>query len=92
MVEEFLIQFKTIFLKCAEWTSSLFDAVGGKGVVLAAFFVVLAVTLLVLPIRGRGIDVSFDDFTKSVINVKRRPKTKEKGLVVSNRRTDVTKH
>lgn len=91
MVEEFLIQFKTIFLKCAGWTSSLFDAVGGKGVVLASFFVVLAITLLVLPIRGRGIDVSFNDFTKSV-TFNRRPRTKEKGLVVSNRRTDVTKH
>lgn len=91
MVEEFLIQFKTIFLKCAEWTSALFDSVGGKGVVLAAFFIVLAITLLVLPIRGRGIDVSFEDFTKSV-TFKRRSRTKEKGLVVSNRRTDVTKH
>lgn len=69
MVEQFLNEFKNVFAKCAEWTAQLIDAVGGGGVVLAAFCIVLAISLLFIPLRGSGLVVGFDsfnDFTKSV--------------------------
>lgn len=59
MVEQFLGEFKNVFAKCAEWTAQLIDAVGGGGVILAAFCVVLAIGLLFLPMRGRMGAVSF---------------------------------
>ena len=46
MVEQILPYFQEIFSACAAWTSSLLDAVGGKGVVLAAFSVVLAIAYI----------------------------------------------
>lgn len=62
MVEQALRLFENIFSKCAEWTGALLDAVGGKGVVLAAFVIVLVIGLLFMPMRGVGFNVSFDDF------------------------------
>lgn len=59
MVEQILPLFEIVFAKCAEWTSMLLDAVGGKGVLLAAFSVVLAISLLFLPMRGRMGATSF---------------------------------
>jgi len=59
MVERVLPLFTEIFSKCASWTSSLLGAVGGKGVLLAAFSLVLAITLLFLPMRGRMGATSF---------------------------------
>lgn len=59
MVEQFLNEFKNVFAKCAEWTAQLIDAVGGGGVVLAAFTVVLAIALLFIPMRGRMGAISF---------------------------------
>lgn len=59
MVEQILPYFEQIFASCAAWTSSLLEAVGGKGVVLAAFSVVLAISLLFLPMRGRMGATSF---------------------------------
>lgn len=65
MVEQILPLFETIFSKCAEWTTKLLDAVGGSGVVLAAFCIVLAISLLFLPMRGRMGAVSFfSDYKK----------------------------
>lgn len=69
MVEQLLPFFENIFSNCAEWTSKLLDAVGGKGVVLAAFCIVLAISLLIIPMRGPGLAHSlegFSDFTKQV--------------------------
>lgn len=63
MVENALSLFKPVFSKCAEWTGVLLGAVGGKGVVLAAFVIVLVIGLLFIPMRGIGMNVSFDDFT-----------------------------
>lgn len=65
MVEQILPYFEEIFASCAAWTSSLLDAVGGKGVVLAAFSIVLAISLLFLPMRGRMGATSFvSDYQK----------------------------
>lgn len=69
MVVDILALFEKVFTKCAEWTDVALGAVGGKGVVLAAFIIVVVVGLLFIPLRGRGFDVSFDDvkdFTRQV--------------------------
>lgn len=63
MTVQALSLFKTIFSKCAEWTTELFDAVGGAGVVTSAFCIVLAIGLLFLPMRGRmGADSFVNDY------------------------------
>lgn len=65
MVEQVLPLFETAFTKCAEWTTELLDAVGGAGVVISAFCIVLAIGLLFLPMRGRMGAVSFfSDYKK----------------------------
>ena len=46
--------FVKVFTKCAEWTDSLFDAVGGTGIVMAAFLIVLVIGLLFAPMRGNA--------------------------------------
>lgn len=92
MVESILPLFESVFLNCVNWTGKLFDAVGGKGVVAVAFCIVLVVSLLLMPIRGRGIEMSFNDFTKSFnVRVPNFKRSKEKGLVVSDRKTGMRK-
>lgn len=59
MVEEILQVAPLIFGQCAAWTQQLFDAVGGTGVVLAAFCICLAIGLLFMPMRGRMGATSF---------------------------------
>lgn len=59
MVEQILPYFKDIFAACAGWTQQLLDRVGGTGVVMAAFCIVLAISLLFLPMRGRMGATSF---------------------------------
>ena len=59
MVERLLPYFKNIFAACAAWTGSLLDAVGGSGIVLAAFIVTLSIGLLFIPMRGRMGATSF---------------------------------
>lgn len=54
MVEYVLVLFESVFLNCVNWTGKLLDAVGGKGVVLAAFTIVLVIGLLFIPMRGNG--------------------------------------
>lgn len=57
---------KTAFTACVVWTTQLFAAIDGSGVVLAAFCITLVVNLLFIPMRGmavwRGMD-SLSDFT-----------------------------
>lgn len=43
-----------VFRYCAMWVDSLLDAVGGSGVVLAAFLIVLVIGLLFIPMRGNA--------------------------------------
>lgn len=43
-----------VFMYCAMWVDSLLDAVGGSGVLLAAFLVVLVIGLLFIPMRGNA--------------------------------------
>ena len=43
-----------VFRQCASWVDLLLDAVGGSGVVMAAFLVVLVIGLLFLPMRGNA--------------------------------------
>lgn len=66
--------FKTVFSECAVWTNQLFDAVGGKGVVISAFILVVIVSLLFIPLRGRTLVVSPGDFMDFTANVTYKPK------------------
>ncbi len=52
---DILILFESVFTSCVQWTVRLFDAIGGYGVVIAAFIVVLVVSLILMPLRGDGV-------------------------------------
>lgn len=43
-----------VFRQCAYWVDQLLEAVGGSGVVMAAFLIVLVIGLLFLPMRGNA--------------------------------------
>lgn len=64
--------FEDIFSKCVQWTGQLFSAIGGVGVVVAGFIIVLVVSLFLMPLRGGGVTTDgVYDFTQ---NVTHRPK------------------
>lgn len=76
MVENFMSspEFLSIFEKCASWTSSLLGAVGGKGIVVSVFILVLVIGMLFVPMRGGRLFNDFQvtsDFVKTKINNKR---------------------
>lgn len=52
---DILSLFETVFTSCVQWTIRLFDSIGGHGVVIAAFIVVLVVSLFLMPLRGSGV-------------------------------------
>lgn len=55
MVEDVIRNlFVPVFRQCASWVDQLLDAVGGSGVVMAAFLVVLVIGLLFIPMRGNA--------------------------------------
>lgn len=74
MVEQILPYFRDIFVACATWTQQLLDKIGGTGVVMAAFCVVLAISLLFLPMRGR---MGATSFVSDYQTYKRHSDTKE---------------
>ena len=43
-----------VFKQCAIWVDELLAAVGGSGVVMAAFLIVLVIGLLFIPMRGNA--------------------------------------
>lgn len=43
-----------VFRQCAVWVDQLLAAVGGSGVVMAAFLIVLVIGLLFIPMRGNA--------------------------------------
>lgn len=63
MVSKALLLMKTVFESCVEWFGQLLDAVDGAGLLIAAFIVVLVVSLFLMPLRGGGVTVGgFQDF------------------------------
>ena len=55
MVEDVIKNiFVPVFRQCASWVDQLLDAVGGSGVVMAAFLIVLVIGLLFIPMRGNA--------------------------------------
>ena len=55
MVEDVIKNlFVPVFRQCAYWVDSLLQAVGGSGVVMAAFLIVLVIGLLFIPMRGNA--------------------------------------
>lgn len=55
MVEDVIINLiLPVFRQCAYWADQLLAAVGGAGVVLAAFLIVLVIGLLFIPMRGNA--------------------------------------
>lgn len=55
MVEQVIYSiFVPVFRQCAAWVDTLFDAVGGSGVAMAAFLIVLVIGLLFIPMRGNA--------------------------------------
>lgn len=43
-----------VFQYCAYWVDQLLNAVGGSGVLMAAFLIVLVIGLLFIPMRGNA--------------------------------------
>lgn len=43
-----------VFRYCATWVDQLLNAVGGSGVLMAAFLIVLVIGLLFIPMRGNA--------------------------------------
>ena len=77
MVKDFMAssEFLQIFERCATWTNQLLTAVGGKGVVISVFILVLVVGMLFIPMRGGRLFADFDttsDFVKTKINTKQK--------------------
>lgn len=68
LAEQIFGLFVMVFGKCAEWTNSLVDAVGMGGIILAAFCIVITVSLLFMPMRGRMGATSFISDYKSYKN------------------------
>lgn len=52
---DILSLFESVFTSCVQWTARLFEAIGGYGVVIACFIVVLVVSLFLMPLRGSGV-------------------------------------
>ena len=72
MIVQILQLFQSVIAQCVSWTASLFSSVGGFGVVIAAFIIVLVVSLFLMPLRGSGVTSDgVYDFTQ---NVTYRPK------------------
>lgn len=64
MVQSIFEMFVIVFRYCVNWFSSLVSAMGVGDIILAALVLTLVVSLLLLPIRGRGIStIQFGDFT-----------------------------
>lgn len=75
--------FQSVIAQCVLWTASLFSSVGGFGVVIAAFIIVLVVSLFLVPLRGSG--VTADGAYDFTMNVTHKPKyTKYKGKYADN--------
>lgn len=64
MVRYFLSLIENVFSKCGEWTYRLLNAIDGTGIVLAAFVLIIVVSMLFLPLRGSAIS-GFTDYTKN---------------------------
>ncbi len=71
VVTQVLPILQSAFASCIGWFSQLIDAVGGTGVLLGAFTLVLVVGMFLIPLRGEAIyrgASSFMDFTSGVIH------------------------
>lgn len=64
MARQFLYYMTDIFEACADWTTQLLDAVGGTGIVISAFVLIMVVSVLFIPLRGSAI-YGFTDYTKN---------------------------
>lgn len=69
MVEQALLMMKTVYENCVAWTTSLFNATGGGNVVLAAFILVLIISMFIMPFRGGRVadGGAFADFVQGSI-------------------------
>lgn len=78
MVDQVLVMMKTVFAWCVSWTTSLLNAVGGGNVVLAAFLLVLIISLFLMPLRGSRISGNvFSDYMVGVIHKPKKSLTKK---------------
>lgn len=62
MLEQILSLFATAFGAVVEWSSAVFDATGMEGFVVAMVLVVIAVSLILMPIRTGGVGIVQDNF------------------------------
>lgn len=62
--------FAKAFSACVEWTNTLFEVTGARGLVVSAFILSLCVSLFIMPLRGPGVGNIGDiaDFTQNVIH------------------------
>lgn len=66
-----------VFRQCATWVDALLDAVGGSGIVMAAFLVVLVIGLLFIPMRGNAAS-NIKAYSEKKIHSKKGSESKSK--------------
>lgn len=66
-----------VFRQCALWVDTLFQAVGGSGVAMAAFLIVLVIGLLFIPMRGNAA-TNIKAYSEKKIYSKNKAKAKKK--------------
>lgn len=81
MVEQVINDiFVPIFSQCAVWVDQLLSSIGGSGVVLAAFLIVLVIGLLFIPMRGNAaMNIKAYSEKKIYSNKKANAKSNKKG-------------
>lgn len=70
MVSDIFGIFEIIFLKCVEWSTSLFERTGAAPFYVAAVIIVFVVSFLVLPLRGGSIGGMADGFQNDYSKVR----------------------
>lgn len=66
-----------VFRQCASWVDTLFQAVGGSGVAMAAFLIVLVIGLLFIPMRGNAAS-NIKAYSEKKMHSKNNAKAKKK--------------
>lgn len=64
-----------VFKWCSYWTDILFESVGGKGIVLGIFMIVLVIGLLFIPMRGNAVG-NIKAYSENKIHSKKRSSSK----------------
>lgn len=75
MVAQALSLMETVFGAVIGWFTDIMDSIEGSGILLAAFMIVLVVSVLFIPLRGNGlgsIGSGVSDFSQHVMHKEKK--------------------